>query len=269
MRIDIIKPSVIFAICLLGSLSGCGAPASNSGSGSGGGGGGTSGGATVSQSGSTAAMLVYENAIYALDGDVFKVLDIASEAETKLVSKQRIEGAETLFIYGSHLYIGGQFGVDIWNIDNALEPVQVNFYSHARACDPIIVDNDIGYITLRNRWGCDGDINRLEIVDFTSPTEPKELFRYPMKSPVGLAKMGSYLAVCQERYGLSVLDVNITESEQVKNVAVEEVANFNEIHCFDVIYNKDVLLVTAEDGIYQLAVDGYWLSLLSRIPVGS
>lgn len=227
----------------------------------------SSGGDSVSQSGSTAAMTLHKDAMYSLDSQLLSVFDI-SETIPKKVAEHQIVGAETLFIYKDYLYVGGQFGVDIWDVSNELAPVQVNFYAHVRGCDPIIVHNDIGYITLRNRPGCGGDTNRLEVVDFSDPEEPVLIGIHPLQYPYGLAKMGDYLAVCQEEYGLNILEVTQTEDVAGQSLLVEEMAEYKEINCFDLIYRDDVLLVTAADGIYQLQVDGFWLTPLSQIPVG-
>lgn len=245
-------------------LASCGGEGNAGGSSSG----SSSGGGATSQSGSTAAMLTYQNALYILDGDVFKVYDISSDEKTTLAMEDNESGAETLFVYENHLFIGGQTGVSIWNIDKPLEPESVSFYPHVRSCDPIIVQADVGYITLRSRPECRGEINRLEIVDFTDLTAPVEIARFPMDFPYGLAKTDDYLAICQEGYGLALVDVDLTRGKGSISADVEEVARYEEINCFDLIHNDGRLVVTALDGIHQLQIDGIVLTQLSRIPVG-
>lgn len=261
MKTITLRAGLFGILCATILLAGCGASdsaPSNPGSGN----------PTTSQSGSTAAMLVHKEALYVLDTNKFKVFDIASNETSQLLTSHHINGAETLFIYDHYLYVGGRFGVDIWDITNPLEPSQVNFYQHVRGCDPIVVSDDIGYITLRNRPGCGGDINRLEVVDFSDPENPVMLADYAMASPYGLAKTKEHLAICQEEFGLTLLDVDITEGPEETTVQVDEVSKYNDINCFDLIYNDDILVFTATDGIYQVEVDGYWLTHLSRIPVG-
>lgn len=225
---------------------------------------------TSSQSGSTAAMLPHKNALYILDNHYsFKVFDISSSEETTLVSENRTANfSETLFIYDDYLYIGGQGGVQIYDVKEPLNPVEINFYPHARGCDPIIVQNDIGYITLRSRPGCNGDTNRLEIVDFTDPTSPIELTRFPMDFPFGLAQTEDYLAVCQEGFGLSLVDITIDRSSNEIKAEAKEVANYNAIKCFDLIFSNGILFATVLDGIHQFRMDGIVLSKVSTIPVG-
>jgi len=196
------------------------------------------------------------------------VYDISSSDETVLAREVVLPAAETLFIYDDYLYVGGRAGVDILNIDDPFYPVKVNAYPHVRGCDPVVVSSGIGYVTLRNRPGCGGDVNRLEVVDFTDPLRPKLLGTFNMDFPFGLAKTDSYLAVCQEQHGLSLLDVSVDDSEGTKAVAIKEKIRFFDVQCFDAIAAKDSLIVTAKDGIYQFGIDGVILSTLSKIPVG-
>jgi len=250
-------------------LAGCGGAADSGGGGSSSSGGPSSGGnSSTSQAGSTAAMLTYKDVLYIMDPYRLKIFDISSPEQTVLVNTVRLSGAETLFIYEGYLYIGGNSGVDILNIEDPHYPMKVSKYNHVRACDPVIVSSGIGYVTLRNRPGCGGDVNRLEVVDFTDPLNPQLIDTFPMDNPYGLAKTETYLAVCQEDKGLSFLSVAVNEPNGVKEAKIGEVARFFDIHCFDAIASDKSLITTATDGIYQFKMDGYILTALSKIPVG-
>ena len=269
MKTLMTKLSVYFLLTSIAFAAGCGGQSSSSSSSSGGGGNSTSGSSTsTSQSGSTAAMLTYEHALYILDSFGLRIYDTSSPEQTTEVNSHRVAGAETLFVYEKYLYIGSNTGVDIWNLDDPLYPIRVNFYPHVRGCDPVIVSNNIGYVTLRNRTGCRGNANSLELIDFTDPTQPVPITLFRMQNPYGLAKTEEYLAVCQENFGLSLLDISFGEEDGKKTGAVQEVAKFLKINCFDLIYSNNVLLATASDGIYQFGVDGFILTALSKIPVG-
>lgn len=219
----------------------------------------------TSTSGSTAAMLTYEDTLFTLHNGVIKIFDL-SQPETPVAAHTLYASqAETLFISKAHLFVGGRNGVRTFSLDDPLAPTEVSFYSHARGCDPIIIDGDIGYVTLRNRPGCNGDTNRLEILDFSDPNYPKELARYDMNFPYGLAMLSDHLAVCEDTYGLALLEIDWTDNEPPQ---VSEASRFTKIQCFDLIYTDNNLIATASDGIYQFSVDNEFLSLQSKIPVG-
>lgn len=216
-----------------------------------------------STSGSTATMLPYKNFAYSLDYNVLKIIDL-SQTPPALVFSKYLSGPETLFINNNHLYVGGILGVDIFNIEDPAKPIYVAEYEHMKACDPIIVQDDIGYITLRsgfNNFCRLAGPNRLEIVDMADPSAPERIAEFPMTNPYGLALTDTHLAVCEEAFGLTLLDVD-------QPLMVMEVAKFPAINCFDLIYQDGRLIATATDGIYQFAAESEFISLISKIPVG-
>ena len=249
-------PLLILLSCLVfqgcGEGSGAGG-ASQSGSGS--------GPTSVSQSGSTAAMATYKNAIYTLINGLIIVSDIESEDNSNRYSFGD-PFAETLYVYRDYLYVAGLLDVSIYDISEPLIPRRVSNYDHARACDPVIVSDDIGYITLRSRPECTQDeINRLEIVDFSDPKNPVQLTNFVMDFPHGLAKSPDHLAVCQEEFGLTFLNVDDID-------AIEVTLQDETYNCFDLFYRDDTFFVTATDGIYQLELIDNTLNQISRIPIG-
>lgn len=236
---------------VVGALTGCGSGGESSASNG-------VGGGTTSVAGSTATMANFQDALYTLIKNRVFIVDLLGEVEPSSIVNY---DAETLYVYEHYLYVAGQNGVSIYDISEPLSPVPVSDYFHARSCDPVIVSDGIGYITLRNRGGCPGDINRLEVVDFSDPTFPEKVIEFPMDAPYGLAKTPDYLAVCQPKYGLTLLDVDNLN-------AIEELTRYPQFDCFDLLYHDEVLVVTAADGIYQLDARDAFLTELSRIPVG-
>lgn len=216
---------------------------------------------SVSQAGSTAAMIAYENALYTLDGSTLKIFDISVADKPRLKFDVFLDGPETLFIHSGHLYIGGFTGVAIWNLQDPLNPVVAGFYEHVRNCDPVVIEGTIGYVTLGGRPNCNNRTNRLEIVDFSKPEAPRKIAEYPMASPYGLAKTPNFLAVCDVFNGLTLLDVQNPSN-------IRRIANYPGIKCFDAIFSQNNLILTAQDGIYQFEASDQYLDELSVIPVG-
>lgn len=218
---------------------------------------------STSTAGSTAAMLTYENTLFTLHHGYLKIFDLTDPSRPTLANSIAATSTETLFIEGHHLFIGGNSGVQILDIQDPTNPVDVSFYAHVRGCDPVIVENDIGYVTLRSRPGCFGDANRLEVVDFSDIANPKEIARYPMTYPYGLAKLDNHLAVCEDYAGLVLLSIEWAEGVPT----IEEASRYSQIECFDLIFTGENLITTANDGIYQFSVNNEYLSLTSHIPV--
>lgn len=246
-------------VCLA-LLQGCAGQSADSSSG---GSNGSSSGSVGSQAGSTATMINQGNILYILDKEKLKALDLSTSPATEVLNTNS-PGAETLFIYEDHLYVGGVDKVEIYNIESPSAPFVASQYPHLRSCDPVIVSADIGYVTLRNSGRCatnTAGVNRLEIVDFSDPQFPEKITEYNMPNPFGLAKTDTYLAICQEFEGLALVDVSDHSN-------IQTLTTYDTISCFDAIYRDSRLVVTADDGIYQFHTGITELTELSRIPVG-
>lgn len=249
-KLKTLKPFIpLCATLLLGACSGSSESPNSSGG--------------QSNAGSTATMLPYGNVAYVLDNNLLKIIDL--EAVPPVLERAiQLDAPETLYISNDYLYIGGETGVDIFNLEDPANPVQASTYEHMRACDPIVVDGDIGYVTLRSGFS-DGcrlvGPNRLEIVDMSDPELPELINTFTMTNPYGLAKTDTHLAVCEEAFGLTLLNVD-------DPLAISEAVSYSDINCFDLIYSDGVLIATASDGIYQFSATSQYLELLSAIPVG-
>ncbi len=245
----LIKLCFIYFVCVF--INSCGSDTGGSASGPLG---------NQSVAGSTATFLTYKNTLFALDRGILKVFDI-SLPTPRLENEINVFGAQTLHIYEDYLYMGGVIGVDIFDISIPQVPLNVGFYSHVRSCDPIVVEDDIGYVTLRTAGDC-GRISRdsLDILDVSDPSKPTLLKSFPMSSPWGLAKTPDFLAVCQEGIGLALVDV-----VDIDDISL--ISRHSAIKCFDLIYYDERLVTTADNGIGQYAIEGETLTPLSIIPI--
>jgi len=81
-------------------------------------------------------------------------------------------GAETLFSDSERLYIGDDNGVHIYSLQNLGTPEYISSSTHARACDPVVVEGNYMYVTLRDGFTCFNNINELQIVDISDPNYP-------------------------------------------------------------------------------------------------
>jgi len=151
----------------------------------------------------------------------------------------------------------------IYNISNPTSPVYVSTYIHGTACDPVVVDDNYAYITLRSGTPCNTTFNQLEVVNIQNLSAPTLSHTVQMTNPHGLGKDGNTLFVCDGTAGLKVYDAsNPTAIPATPTVTVSN------IQATDVIPFNNHLLMIGDDGLYQYDYTNVQnISLLSRIPV--
>ena len=200
-------------------------------------------GSAASRGGSSAKFAIKENILYIVESEYLNVFDISHENESLLLEKSRVGfGIETIFPFGDLLFLGTQIGVLIYDISIPSKPEYVSEYAHIVSCDPVVTDGEYAYLTLRTGSNCGRPINELQILDLSDIRSPKIINSFPMVNPRGLAIQNNILYVCDD--GIKVFDVtnksNIIEINHIENIPAN-----------DVIFHRNQLLVTADDGFYQ------------------
>lgn len=214
--------------------------------------------------GSMARFTIAQNHLYALENGSVLPFDISTAASPQPLEKTSIAwDIETIFPYQSHLFIGSSSGMHILDISNAAKPVKVSSYEHMRSCDPVVVEGNLAYVTLRSGTECQGFTNQLEVIDISNIQEPQLLKTYPMHNPHGLGIDAGTLFICDGDQGLKVFDAEDTE-----NITSNLLAHYDDINAYDVIPFKDVLVMIGKDGLFQYDYsDPANIKLLSRLPV--
>jgi hypothetical protein len=211
--------------------------------------------------GSMARFTVAGNALYMVSNSSLRVYDISRNTDPQSVAKISLGfGVETIFPYKQNLFIGTQTGMYIYDIARPGSPQRLSFYQHIVSCDPVVVQGNMAYVTLRSGTNCRGaTLNSLDVVDVSNLNAPKVLKSYPMKNPHGLGVDGNLLFVCEGDYGLKVLDIS-------NPLDVKQIQYIENVRTYDVIPNRNVLIVTGKDGIFQYSyADPRALKLLSTI----
>ncbi|RYD82599.1 MAG: hypothetical protein EOP53_03265 [Sphingobacteriales bacterium] len=224
-----------------------------------------SGGGTPSRGGSMARFTLYKNYLYIIaDESTLKTYDISSPANPlKRQDCQMSWGMETLFPYKDNLFVGASGGMFIYSLSNPARPAMVTQFRHANACDPVVVENDIAYITLRNGTRCNSFSNQLDVVDVKDIYNPVLLKSYPMHNPHGLGIDNSTLFLCDGSDGLKVFDAT-----DVYKIDEKMLGHYTNLDTYDVIPNENTLILTSKSGIYQYDYsDPKNLKLLSRIAI--
>ena len=215
--------------------------------------------------GSMARFITYDDYLYTLESTYkLKSIDISNIDQPTVKNELSLWGnVETIFISDEHMYVGTSNGMHILSLSEPSVPILLSTYQHLTACDPVVVDGNRAYVTLRAGNLCGGTQNLLEVIDISNKYEPKRMVSYAMSDPYGLGIDGSTLFICEGEFGLKVYDA--TDSYAITS---NKIAEFSQIHAYDVIPLSSFLFVIGDDGFhiydYSSLND---ISLLGTLPV--
>lgn len=222
-----------------------------------------SGSSEGAKAGSLARFSINNDNLYTINGSNIDVLDINDTVNLYLQSSSIVSwNIETLFSYKNLLYVGSDDGFYIMKKDDRGNLEVENFVTHFIGCDPIIVNDDIAYVTLHSSSNCRGTgLNELQIYDVNDTKNIKLLKIEQMKSPKGLGIDKNKLFICDGEEGLKIYDINksnnifdLTQIEQLKS-----------IDCFDLIVDNNILFISSSNKIFQYDYSKTPIQLLSII----
>jgi hypothetical protein len=170
-------------------------------------------------------------------------------------------GIETIFAREENLFLGANDGMFIYSIADPSAPEFLSKYEHIISCDPVVVQGQYAYVTLRVSGCRTSGFDALEIIDIKNLHSPVLVRSYETESPYGLGVDGNLLFLCQGDRGLKIYDIT-----QPQNVSV--LRQYSDMHAYDVIPDKGVLLLTGNNGIFQYDYsDINNIRVLSHIPI--
>ncbi len=214
---------------------------------------------SVGQGGSLARFKIVNDFLYAVDSHSINIFDI-----TDLANPQDLEDVyagfdiETIFNRDNHLFLGSMRGMYIYDISSPANPTFVSEFQHGTACDPVVVDGDYAFVTLRGGNNCGATESGLFIVDISNITNPSLTSSYPMEEPYGLGVKNEKLFVCDGSAGLKVYDKTNVED-------LVELQHFEDIVTFDVIPLENNLLMVGDGVLYQYEYENTNIRLISSI----
>jgi hypothetical protein len=224
-----------------------------------------SAGSTVGVGGSMARFAIRNNALYVISGGYIKVVDITHISQPVTVGNQLyLPGLETIFLKDDYMYIGANNGMSIFDISDNLNPKLTSTYNHITACDPVVVEGNYAYVTLRTGQTCRNSFtNQMDVIDVSNKTALKWVKSYPFVSPHGLGIENNILFICDGEEGLKIFDAT-----NVLSITQNMIAHFKEIQATDVIPLNGLLFMIGEDGFYQYDYTSLSdVKLLSKIAV--
>jgi hypothetical protein len=146
------------------------------------------------------------------------------------------------------------------SVANGQQPDYLSSYDHIVACDPVVAQDTLAFVTLRSGTGCQRGVDQLDVIDIRNVKSPALLHSYRLSNPHGMAIKGNTLFVCEGNYGLKVYEIQA--GGQLKLIH-----NYSGIKSLDAIIGKNnILIVMAPDAVQQYEYsDLKDLKLLSSI----
>jgi hypothetical protein len=222
--------------------------------------------ATTGIGGSMARFTIEGDYLYMLDAGNVHSVSIKTLENPIAKSKNMIAwDIETIFPHEGKLFFGAQSGMYIFGLDDPEKPTQISRYAHVRSCDPVVVEGDLAYVTLRSGTTCHGFTNQLEVIDIKDLTNPVLLKIYPMTNPHGLGIDNKNLFICDGDDGLKIYDA----TDHLK-ISDNQLAHYKNINTYDVIPYNNVAIMAGKDGIYQFDYSNPKdIKLLSKVTISN
>ena len=214
-------------------------------------------GPTLGKGGSMARFKIVNSYLYAVDSHSIHIFDIKNlDTPNKLESIYAGFDIETIFNLNQYLFLGSMSGMFIYDISKPDVPQFVSEFRHGTACDPVVVDENYAYITLRAGNSCGAFESSLQIVDIKDIANPVLKKSYKMDGPYGLGLKNEKLFICDGDSGLKVYD-----KTDVNNMVM--LNHFKNINTFDVIPLENHLLMIGKDVLQQYSYENDALKLIS------
>ncbi len=213
--------------------------------------------------GSMSRFGLYQSYLYVLGMARMHIFDLAGEVPARVGTDIELKGlAETIFPYKDCLFMGTPSGMLIYSLKNPFAPEYCSTVRHIYGCDPVVVENDRAYVTIRAGNACGQSGNLLQVIDVSDVKWPVEIVSYAMTGPKGLGIDRGTLFVCDD--GLKVY-----RTDDPQQLMANCLLHAPDIKGYDVIPAGQVLMVMAEDGLYQYDyTDLNRITFLSKLPVG-
>ena len=207
--------------------------------------------------GSLARFQIVDDYLYTVGESDLNVFDISNLSSPSLNNTMYAGwNIETMFYVDNYLYLGGTNGMFIYNVENRTQPTYMSEFVHWEGCDPVVVDGNYAYLTLRGGNLCGQEESVLEVIDVSDKTNPVLSAQYVMENPYGLGFKNNSLYVCDGTAGLKIFD-------KTNPLQLQMTENFVEVQGKDVIPLDNILLLIGDDVLYQYEYAGSSVNLIS------
>lgn len=197
--------------------------------------------------GSMARFSLSNEHLYAVDESTMRVFNVENPENPTFVKPIDLGwGIETIFPFQDKLFIGSNVGMHIYDASTPSSPTRMAVYEHVRSCDPVVVNSEYAFVTLRSGNTCWNGSNELQVIDIKNPYNPILKKSYNMLNPHGLGLAGDYLYIAEGTHGLKsfkVNDVMAIDQNQLEFLTTQQ--------SVDLIPGPKSLIVIGPNGVCQ------------------
>ena len=212
--------------------------------------------------GSMSRFSIYNNYLYSVVNNYLNIFDLSNVIPTKAGADFYIgRNVETIFSYKDNMFMGTPTGMLIYSVKDPVKPSFQSSLSHVYGCDPVVLENDLAYVTVHSGNLCGQTSNELFIVNVSDVKNPKQIVSYTMTNPKGLGIDNGRLFLCDD--GLKVF--NVTDPQKIMS---NQLVHYSGMDGYDVIPQNNILMMIASDGLYQYDYSDITnIKQISKIPI--
>ncbi|MDR0413021.1 MAG: hypothetical protein LBH61_04380 [Dysgonamonadaceae bacterium] len=194
--------------------------------------------------GSMSRFGLYGKYLYAVVNNRMKIVDLSDNAPRPSGDFYVGNDVETIFPYENKLFMGTPTGLLIYSVENPLQPALRSQISHVYGCDPVVVENDLAYVTVHDGNLCGQTSNELIIIDVSDVDNPQPVVSYEMHHPKGLGIDRGTLFVCDD--GLKIF-----KNTEPQTLMSNLLKHYKGMDGYDVVSYDNTLMMISGNGLYQ------------------
>jgi len=229
----------------------------------------SSDGPSAGQGGSMARFAIKGDVLYTVSTENLKLFTLEDPANPKHAPARDLQvgfDIETIFPMDTLLFIGSRSGMYVYDITEPRFPMLLSQVSHLRSCDPVVAQGNYAYVTLNtNASNCGPNPNNvLQVYDISDPTKPVLISTRSLSGPSGLGIDGTKLFVCDR--GLKIFDI----SNPLNIRQIDDIVDIDQVNIrlsYDVIPVDGLLILVAEEGLFQFDYTGDKLKYVSKLEI--
>ncbi len=221
---------------------------------------GTTATGTTGQGGSLARFTTAMDYLYVVDDQKLYTYSLTNAANPQFKGAIDVGfSIETIYSYQDKLFIGSSSAMYVYSLADAAHPAKLGQASHVRACDPVVANDSLAYVTVRSGSRCGGTTSALMVYDVKYIMQPLLRNTIPMSSPWGLGMKDNRLYVCNGSAGMNVYDI----SNPVFPKLLKQLSG-NTFYDVIIVDNLMVAMIEGGTALYELKANDE-ISLAAKI----
>lgn len=218
------------------------------------------GSSSTGVNGSMSRFGLYKDYMYVVLNNQMSIFDLSGDEPVAAAENINVGwNVETIFSYKDNMFMGTPTGMVIYSVKDPVKPEYQSSITHVYGCDPVVVEDDIAYVTVHSGNNCGQNFNELIVIDVSDVTRPQPIVSYTMTKPKGLGIDNGTLFLCDD--GLKVY-----KADNPQTIMANRLAHYSGMEGYDVIPHNNVLMMIADDGIYQYDYSNLdKITLLSKV----